>query len=542
MEFTLPFLVLVAIMALLLGWVLGNRDFRKRSGEKLLLQERETKQNITKQRLQQSESKYRTIVESIHSGFSLNELVYDDSGLPIDIKLLYANDKFRELYKLKDQEISDKRYTALFPDSDKNLIAKAFAVTTTGKSYTRLELTPSNKYIESVVYKADDHQFIRLDSDLTDRLSTESELQSSQQKFSGIYNLLPDMVGIIQITNLQFVECNPVFTELTGYTPEEYTGKTPCELGLMNQPENLIAIIEMLNKGEILRDFKYTMTTKSGNRISLLVSAQKINFENGGCFLFLCQHITERKKIEDTESNANLEKKIAERTAQLQQAIQDQEAFAYSISHDLRSPLRHIDGFLRLMIGKLDTQDQVVKGYFEKIYMASNRMSAMIDDLLTFSRLGRKELDIKRVDLNSLVNEVIDQYKIIYNNREIEWKVNLLPTIPCDANLFKTVFENLIANAIKYTSKKPLAEIEIGARDLPDNMAEVFIKDNGVGFNSLYATRLFRVFQRLHPSEEFSGTGIGLANVKQIITRHNGKVRADGVVNEGATFYLTLHK
>jgi chemotaxis family two-component system sensor kinase Cph1 len=174
--------------------------------------------------------------------------------------------------------------------------------------------------------------------------------------------------------------------------------------------------------------------------------------------------------------------------------------------------------------------------------MASHRMSAMIDDLLTFSRLGRKELDIKRVDLNSLVNEVIDQYKIIYNNREIEWKVNLLPTIPCDANLFKTVFENLIANAIKYTSKKPLAEIEIGARDLPDNMAEVFIKDNGVGFNSLYATRLFRVFQRLHPSEEFSGTGIGLANVKQIITRHNGKVRADGVVNEGATFYLTLHK
>ncbi|MBN1145234.1 MAG: hypothetical protein JXA72_12465 [Bacteroidales bacterium] len=248
------------------------------------------------------------------------------------------------------------------------------------------------------------------------------------------------------------------------------------------------------------------------------------------------------KKSQDTTLNIELEKMVAERTAQLKQAMEDQEAFAYSISHDLRSPLRHIDGFLRLLINKMDTRDEVVKGYFEKIYMASNRMSAMIDDLLLFSRLGRKELDVKPVNLNVLVHELIEQFKIIHQYREIEWKVNLLPTIPCDANLIKTVFENLIANAIKYTSKKPIAVIEIGARDLPDNLAEVFIKDNGVGFNSLYANRLFRVFQRLHAGEDFSGTGIGLANVKQIITRHNGKVRAEGTINKGAAFYLTLHK
>ncbi len=514
-----------------------------------------TEQTKANELLRQSEAKYRTMVESIHSGFSLNELIFDSSGNPADIRILYANDMFIKLCRLDVHDISHKRYSELFPEDWKELSAKAYAVTATGKSYTRVTRMGSDRYVESVIHKAENNQFIRFDNDLTDLLSAESELQSSREKLLSIYTLLRDTAGIIRLDNLQFVECNPAFTQITGYTPEEYTGKTPFELGLADIPENMAELLDRLKKDETLRNYEPVIRTRNGQSVNLLISAQRIFYENTDCLLFITHRTAGDHELvtplrsgpalaEERQAalNAELEKKIEERTAQLKQAMEDQEAFAYSISHDLRSPLRHIDGFLRLLINKMDTQDDVVKNYFEKIYMASSRMSAMIDDLLLFSRLGRKELDIKPTDLNILVNELIEQFKIIHQNREIEWKVSLLPTIPCDANLFKTVFENLIANAVKYTSKKPLAVIEIGARDLPDNLTEVFVKDNGVGFNSLYTNRLFRVFQRLHASEDFSGTGIGLANVKQIISRHNGKVRAEGIVNEGATFFLTLHK
>ncbi len=516
-----------------------------------------TEQTKANQLLRQSEAKYRNIIESIHSGFSLNELVFDSFGNPSDITILYANDMFGKLCRIAIQDISHKRYSELFPGEWKELTTKAYAVVATGKSYTRVMRMGSDRFVESVMYKAENNQFIRFDNDLTDLLSAENKLQSSREKFLSIYTLLPDMAGIMRLPDMQFIECNPAFTEITGFTPEQYTGKTPFEMGLTEEPSNINELLDQINKNEPLRNFEPVIRTRDGQSISLLISAKRITYESSDCILFIAHRTAGRRGNEPetapgsgsapTEEQRNamsleLEKKIAERTAQLKQAMEDQEAFAYSISHDLRSPLRHIEGFLRLLINKMDTQDETVKGYFEKIYMASNRMSAMIDDLLLFSRLGRKELDVKPVDLNILINELIEQFKITYQNREIEWKISLLPTIPCDANLFKTVFENLISNAIKYTSKKPLAVIEIGARDLPDNLAEVFVRDNGVGFNSIYANRLFRVFQRLHASDDFSGTGIGLANVKQIITRHNGKVRAEGIVNEGATFYLTLHK
>jgi PAS domain S-box-containing protein len=238
--------------------------------------------------------------------------------------------------------------------------------------------------------------------------------------------------------------------------------------------------------------------------------------------------------------NENLEKKVKERTYQLERLNNDLESFAYSVSHDLRAPLRHIDGFVKLMYSQINNPAPNITSYFEKIEASSKRMSVMIDDLLTFSRLGRKELVMSSVDLNLFVSEIIEQLTPDTSNRKINWNIHYLPEVYGDKNLLRMVLENLISNAIKYTSKKEEALIEIGSTKLEDNNTEIFIKDNGAGFDMKYADKLFGVFQRLHLNEDFEGTGIGLANVKQIVTKHNGSVRAEGKIDEGAIFYITL--
>lgn len=250
--------------------------------------------------------------------------------------------------------------------------------------------------------------------------------------------------------------------------------------------------------------------------------------------------IQSKEKIE--EYNKKLEQKVEERTIKLNEAVRDLEAFTYSVSHDLRAPIRHIDGFLRLMYAKIPNPEEQISTYYNKIGAAIQRMSVMIDSLLTFSRLGRKELNITMVDLMPLVNEIIDQFKPDIEKREVIWVISSLPKIKCDSSLIKFVLENLISNAIKYTSKKEKAIIEIGSSIKSDNEYELYIKDNGVGFDMAYSNKLFGVFQRLHSPDDFEGVGIGLANVKQIIEKHKGSIRAEGKVNEGATFFITIPK
>jgi signal transduction histidine kinase len=254
--------------------------------------------------------------------------------------------------------------------------------------------------------------------------------------------------------------------------------------------------------------------------------------------------IAERNKAvsEMQELNQNLERMVSERTAQLEQSNQDLEAFAFSVSHDLKAPLRHVIGFASLMYSNIESPNASIINYYEKINIASKRMSSMIDELLTFSRLGRKELNLLPVDTELLINEVIEEYKQDYAHRDIEWIIESIPMVMGDKALLKIVFENLISNAIKYTSKKQKSIIEIGSKEGPENKLTIYIKDNGAGFDMAYANRLFGVFQRLHSSDEFEGIGIGLANVRRIILKHNGTITAEGKQNEGASFYITLSR
>lgn len=248
--------------------------------------------------------------------------------------------------------------------------------------------------------------------------------------------------------------------------------------------------------------------------------------------------IRSKEKIEVI--NRMLEQKIEERTAQLRQANKDLESFSFSVSHDLRAPLRHIDGFIGLMKNAIKPIEPKVQDYFNKIDISSKGMSEMIDELLKFSRLGRAELRLQKVNLSVVVNDIIDEFKPDYEKRNILWKNNIQSMVKGDPVLLRVVFENLISNALKYTSKEDIAEIELGENNIGNEFTCVFIKDNGVGFDMAFKDQLFGVFKRLHRQEEFEGIGIGLAHVQQIVTKHGGTIDVESELNKGTTFFINL--
>jgi light-regulated signal transduction histidine kinase (bacteriophytochrome) len=240
------------------------------------------------------------------------------------------------------------------------------------------------------------------------------------------------------------------------------------------------------------------------------------------------------------ELSASLEQRVKQRTRELQEALQELEAFAYSVSHDLRAPLRHVNGFVELLKRQLAASvDARALHYMQRIEHQSSHMGSLIDDLLTFSRIGRAPMSRETVDLDELVRSVRDELAEQAGERAVDWTIHRLGTVRGDRALLRVVFVNLLANALKYTRLKPHATIEIGRRPLTSE-AEIYVRDNGAGFDQRYVDKLFGVFQRLHSLDEFEGSGIGLATVRRIITRHGGKVRAEGSLGNGATFYVSI--
>jgi light-regulated signal transduction histidine kinase (bacteriophytochrome) len=225
---------------------------------------------------------------------------------------------------------------------------------------------------------------------------------------------------------------------------------------------------------------------------------------------------------------------------QLEESVKELEAFAYSVSHDLRAPLRHLDGFLTLLSKRsYSILDGPAKHYVDCTLEASQRMGVLIDELLQFSRLGRAEMHKMCVDLNAIVEEMRRELEPATSGRAIEWHVEPLPKVAADTTMMRQVFGNLLGNAIKFTRNCPIADIQIGSRVASDEVV-IFVRDNGAGFDMQYYEKLFQVFQRLHGEQEFEGTGIGLANVRRMVERHGGRVWAEGTAGAGATFYFSL--
>ena len=297
--------------------------------------------------------------------------------------------------------------------------------------------------------------------------------------------------------------------------------------------------------------FEKEFAHKDGSRVPVLIGVATFE-EGGGQGVAFVLDITERKRAEEElrKSRNELEVKVKERTAQLSKANEDLqfvnkelEAFAYSVSHDLRAPVRHIAGFTELLQKHSQSVlDDKSQRHIRMILDSANRMGSLVDDLLSFSRIGRAETQKTTINLEELVKGVVDEIAPEMQGRKIGWRTGKLPICYGDPSMLRLVFANLVSNAVKFTRMRPQAEIEIGSLNLRADEAIVFIKDNGVGFDMKYKDKLFDVFQRLHSQEAFEGTGIGLATVQRIVHRHGGRVWAEGSVDHGATFYVALPK
>jgi light-regulated signal transduction histidine kinase (bacteriophytochrome) len=254
--------------------------------------------------------------------------------------------------------------------------------------------------------------------------------------------------------------------------------------------------------------------------------------------------ITLRREMEEEvrRLNADLERRVRERTAELEAANQELEAFSYSVSHDLRAPLRKMDGFSDILVHRYGAAlDEDGRRLIQVIRANGERMGELIDDLLSFSRLGRKELERTEVDMAGLARSILDDLSLQERDRRVAATIGDLPPARGDASMLRQLMFNLLSNAMKFTRRESAASVEVGAR-AERGETVYFVKDNGAGFDMRHADKLFGVFQRLHTSAEFEGTGIGLALVKRIVKRHGGRVGAESAVGAGATFWFSLPK
>jgi PAS domain S-box-containing protein len=378
----------------------------------------------------------------------------------------------------------------------------------------------------------------RIETDLRetrDRLEVEVEQRAQQARLLDQTHdsiLVRDMNGVITYWNRGA-------EELYGWRAEEAIGRRSYELLKTVFPAPLDKLQEeLLRTGRWEGELTRTKADGSSVIVACRWALRRNEQHQAHSILETNNDVTTRKHREEEISRLNRE--LKKRAGELETANKELESFAYSVSHDLRAPLRHVVGYGELLQKQASSSlDDKSRRYMRTILESAKRMGNLIDDLLAFSRIGRAETKETKVDLTQLANEVVAELRQETRGRDIVWKIGVLPTCRGDRSMLKLVLVNLISNAVKFTRLRSPAEIEIGCADGPTS-TEVFVRDNGAGFDMRYVHKLFGVFQRLHPTEEFEGTGIGLATVQRVIHRHGGQVRAEGALDHGATFYFSV--
>jgi PAS domain S-box-containing protein len=363
-------------------------------------------------------------------------------------------------------------------------------------------------------------------------------LKESEERFQKIFEESPEAKCISVVENGRLVYVNSAFEKLLGLSKKEIIGKTATELNIVS-PEERDRIVTLVQENGLTNGIEANLRNVNGELRNIQINTGIAELDGVKCFLSSYIDTTERKESE--QKIVHLNKELEQNINELQRVNMELEAFSYSISHDLRTPIRAIHGYTGILRDDYsDNLDESGKQVIRSIMRNAKKMGQLIDDLLAFSKIGRKELHFTSVNTDELVKHTIEELKKITPNLKTTIQVNELLPVQADYNLLTQVFINLISNAIKYSEPKEDAIVEIGSYK-KDSEIIYYIKDNGVGFDMKYYNKLFGVFQRLHSEEAFTGTGVGLALVKRIVNKHGGHVWAESELGIGTTFYFSLN-
>jgi len=502
--------------------------------------------------LKTSENNFKEIFQSSHDAIIIHDL---------DSSILDVNETMLKMYNLTREEALNMSVKFDLSSNDNNFeLMNEFwinALNNVPQEFTWKALKPKTKeeFIVQVNLKkislSDKEIILATVRDITEITKANNELKNSENKLQKIFDIL--QVGIGLLSNRKIIEVNNKACDITGYSKDELIGFDKRKLYKSEE--------EFINYGNIMySDFsskgfsrnEVEWIKKDGEIITVILDLMPLNFEVNGedLILFSILDITDLKKAESEikELNADLENRVVERTRELEFANKELEAFSYSVSHDLRAPLRGIREFSKILLEDNMAQlDDDGKKYLLKVINYTIGMKHLIDDLLKLSKLSQEKIIFEKINIEEIVNSVKNTINDSMPFNKIKFIVNCKSNIIADPNLMRIMTTNLYSNAVKFSSKIENPIIEFGMYDRNEakelfglDSTVFYLKDNGVGFDMKNADKLFTAFQRLHSSTDYEGLGIGLATVSRIIKKHDGKIWAFGKINEGATFFFTI--
>ena len=497
--------------------------------------------------LEESEDKFRSLFKSMNEGVALHELIFNEKGEAIDYRIIDVNPAYKTHTGIKNSDAKNQIASKFYKTNPPPYLDEYVNVAETGIPYFfDTYYPPLEKHFEISVFSPKKNLFATVFTDITERKIKEKELLENERKLREAQEMAHLGYWNWNIKSGD-VEWSDEVYKIFRLDPIKFKPHIDSILSLSPWPEENQRDKELINKAINSREpgFYEQKFLRPDDSIGYYSSTFHGNYNEKDELVSIVgtiMDITERKKNETAinELNEELEQKVIERTSQLEASNKELEAFSYSVSHDLRAPLRSIDGFsLALMEDYYEKLDNSAKDYIDRIRNATSRMDSLIDSMLMLSRVTRFELKNEQIDLSEIINGILNNYKSGSPERNANFIIQKNVIVNADSYLVSIALENLLSNAWKYSSKNEKTVIEFGTI-LQNSKIIYFIKDNGVGFDMKYYNKLFGAFQRLHSKKEYPGTGIGLATAQRIIHRHSGEIWAESEESKGTIFYFTL--